>query len=241
MADKWFGKGCEYQCCLWEDTEITGGSNYKMAHPVLIFCNHPMNTNDCEGNCTRDLCPSDNEKYNLPCPYNSEKLCVQMPMDDEKDTTNCVYCLNYKKIDCEKAIKVSVRDSDKIAFLLEESLDTLVEVGNGDLTEFLHEAAEYLFVVRRILFGVHCDKKAEDFAEKAYVNHQCYLDKKADCEKDTDLKAFLNRLFPEYVLAPMQQKLFDGFMDGKVTHISMPMQKGKPYIIRALRKDGNKR
>ncbi len=69
-------------------------------------------------------------------------------------------------------MKISDRDKGKVSFLLEESLDTLVEVGNGDLTESLHEAADYLFVVRRILFDIHCDKTAEDFAEKAYVKHQ---------------------------------------------------------------------
>ena len=54
---KWFGKGCGFQCCKWEDNEETGGPEYKEAHPVLIFCNHINNPDDHEGNCTDKLCP----------------------------------------------------------------------------------------------------------------------------------------------------------------------------------------
>ncbi len=54
---KWFGKGCRYQCCQWEENEETGGPDYKEAHPVLIFCNHKQNKDNCEGNCNERLCP----------------------------------------------------------------------------------------------------------------------------------------------------------------------------------------
>ncbi len=57
QSDKWFGKGCGYQCCQWEETEETGGPEYKEAYPVLIFCSHPNNPDNYEGNCTDTLCP----------------------------------------------------------------------------------------------------------------------------------------------------------------------------------------
>jgi len=53
----WFGKGCEHQICQWEENERTGGPNYKDAHPLLIFCNHPDNPEDTEGNCQKSQCP----------------------------------------------------------------------------------------------------------------------------------------------------------------------------------------
>ena len=53
----WFGKGCKDQCCQWEENEETGGPDYKEAHPALIFCNHPENASDCEGNCSESQCP----------------------------------------------------------------------------------------------------------------------------------------------------------------------------------------
>jgi hypothetical protein len=52
----WFGKQCAYQICQWEEDEITN-PNYKEAEPVLIYCNHPENSNDHEGNCNQKLCP----------------------------------------------------------------------------------------------------------------------------------------------------------------------------------------
>ena len=54
---KWFGKGCGYQCCRWEENEETGGPDYKEARPALVFCNHKQNKNDFEGNCNERLCP----------------------------------------------------------------------------------------------------------------------------------------------------------------------------------------
>ena len=53
----WFGKGCEHQCCQWEENETTGGPHYKESFPVLIFCNQKNNTDAYEGNCTQKLCP----------------------------------------------------------------------------------------------------------------------------------------------------------------------------------------
>ena len=40
---KWFGKGCDFQCCQWEESELTGGPNYREAEPALIYCNHKKN------------------------------------------------------------------------------------------------------------------------------------------------------------------------------------------------------
>jgi len=54
---KWFGKGCDKQCCKWEETERTGGPDYKESFPTLIFCNHSKNSDNFEGNCTPTLCP----------------------------------------------------------------------------------------------------------------------------------------------------------------------------------------
>jgi len=34
----------------------------------------------------------ENEKYNKPCPHNPEVMCVQMPIDEEIDDTNCHAC-----------------------------------------------------------------------------------------------------------------------------------------------------
>lgn len=38
--------------------------------------------------------------------------------------------------------------------LIEDILDTLIEVGNGTTDKMLHEAADKLFEVRRLLFGI---------------------------------------------------------------------------------------
>ncbi len=53
----WFGKNCKHQCCQWEETEETGGPDYREQHPSLIFCDHKDNTDDCEGNCNIKRCP----------------------------------------------------------------------------------------------------------------------------------------------------------------------------------------
>lgn len=55
--NEWFGKGCEHQACQWEETEITGGPDYKESLPNLIFCSHKGNADECEGNCNEALCP----------------------------------------------------------------------------------------------------------------------------------------------------------------------------------------
>jgi len=53
----WFGKGCEHQACQWEETEETGGPDYKEAHPALILCGHADNPENTEGNCQKSQCP----------------------------------------------------------------------------------------------------------------------------------------------------------------------------------------
>ena len=53
----WFGKGCEYFRGRWEENEITGGPDYKEKKPILVFCNHEENSDDCEGNCNPKYCP----------------------------------------------------------------------------------------------------------------------------------------------------------------------------------------
>ena len=53
----WFGKGCEYLIAQWEDDEVVAGPNYKEYEPVLVFCKHPKNKIQVEGNCNFDDCP----------------------------------------------------------------------------------------------------------------------------------------------------------------------------------------
>lgn len=55
--NRWFGKNCKDQCCQWEETEETGGPDYKESDPCLIFCNHRDAANDYEGNCSLAQCP----------------------------------------------------------------------------------------------------------------------------------------------------------------------------------------
>lgn len=56
---KWFGAGCKYLSCLWENPEdpTRTTSQQQNYEPVLIFCNHVGNTSKHEGNCVEDLCP----------------------------------------------------------------------------------------------------------------------------------------------------------------------------------------
>ncbi len=54
---QWFGKKCKYLVAQWEETELTGGPNYKEAEPCLKYCKHPKNLRDCEGNCLPEDCP----------------------------------------------------------------------------------------------------------------------------------------------------------------------------------------
>lgn len=51
----WFGKECGFQINRWED-EYTN-PNYKESVPILVFCNHPDNPEDTEGNCHPKICP----------------------------------------------------------------------------------------------------------------------------------------------------------------------------------------
>jgi len=79
---EWLGKGCKYQCCQWEENEETGGPNYKDNLPTLIFCNHPENPEDTEGNCTGENCP---------LPEGPNVLVLVMDGSDHTDyeTTGC--------------------------------------------------------------------------------------------------------------------------------------------------------
>lgn len=54
----WFGKGCIEQSCKFEgwDTE-DGRYEEDRSSPVLVFCNHPDNEDDSEGNCNKKRCP----------------------------------------------------------------------------------------------------------------------------------------------------------------------------------------
>ena len=58
----WFGKGCEYLSAQWEGDEFTDGPDYKEYEPVLVFCNHPGNPSDVEGNCNITDCPMGKDK-----------------------------------------------------------------------------------------------------------------------------------------------------------------------------------
>lgn len=74
----WFGKGCKYLAAQWElcdvqaDTEHTGA--YKESEPELVFCNHPDNTEDAEGNCNKRLCPLSVEKQFKKLTHQARKI-----------------------------------------------------------------------------------------------------------------------------------------------------------------------
>lgn len=51
MSKNWFGKDCKYLCAQWELGESEDNE------PVLVFCNHGDNPEDCEGNCRAKVCP----------------------------------------------------------------------------------------------------------------------------------------------------------------------------------------
>lgn len=53
----WFGKGCRHLCAVWEENEYTGGPDYREYEPELMFCNHPKNPEDSDGNCRPAICP----------------------------------------------------------------------------------------------------------------------------------------------------------------------------------------
>ena len=58
----WFGKGCKYLSAQWEDNEVSGGPDYKEYEPAIVFCNHPDNSQDVEGNCSITNCPLKKDK-----------------------------------------------------------------------------------------------------------------------------------------------------------------------------------
>lgn len=47
----WFGKGCPWFCCTWERDSTEEDT------PELVFCNHPDNVEETEGNCRATNCP----------------------------------------------------------------------------------------------------------------------------------------------------------------------------------------
>lgn len=61
----WFGKNCSKQICQFEkDCDGVEDKSY----PVLVFCNHEDNPDNCEGNCNEKNCPiyknKKDKKYN---------------------------------------------------------------------------------------------------------------------------------------------------------------------------------
>lgn len=54
MVEKWYGEKCKHQICKFEEDYFDGEDK---SYPLLIYCNHPKNTLDCEGNCNSTLCP----------------------------------------------------------------------------------------------------------------------------------------------------------------------------------------
>ena len=70
----WFGKGCEHQCCQWEQDERTGGPDYKECTPVLIVCGHQDNPEDTEGNCYEDICPIGDDRLGSRTVYYVESF-----------------------------------------------------------------------------------------------------------------------------------------------------------------------
>jgi hypothetical protein len=57
MTKDYFGKGCKYLIGQWEDQYLYEEERYKENTPELIFCNHPDNECDTEGNCNGRDCP----------------------------------------------------------------------------------------------------------------------------------------------------------------------------------------
>jgi len=56
---KYFGQGCKHFSGRWDDEFIykREGIDYKQFIPELVYCNHPKNKEDVEGNCRKELCP----------------------------------------------------------------------------------------------------------------------------------------------------------------------------------------
>lgn len=44
---------CKYFSGQWEDERERG----QVGEPLLVFCNHPSNSSDVEGNCNEKRCP----------------------------------------------------------------------------------------------------------------------------------------------------------------------------------------
>lgn len=60
--NNWFGKDCCYQICTYEGWWTEEGYEEDKSSPILIYCRHENNEEDCEGNCNRFQCPLIREK-----------------------------------------------------------------------------------------------------------------------------------------------------------------------------------
>lgn len=54
MNLNWYGKNCEHQNCLFDRKR---GATPANSTPDLIYCDHPRNPDEYEGNCRKDVCP----------------------------------------------------------------------------------------------------------------------------------------------------------------------------------------
>jgi hypothetical protein len=61
INNKYFGYGCKFFIGQWElcdvKSDIEHTEYYKEFEPDLVFCNHPDNKEQTEGNCREDFCP----------------------------------------------------------------------------------------------------------------------------------------------------------------------------------------
>ena len=63
MTEKpyWFGKGCPHFRGLWEIADRDFPNYEDTCTPELVFCAHPSNPSDVEGNCNTKQCPLSKE------------------------------------------------------------------------------------------------------------------------------------------------------------------------------------
>lgn len=52
MGHSYFGRECDFFCGQWER-----GADSKLHTPDLVYCSHPNNPSDVEGNCNVEACP----------------------------------------------------------------------------------------------------------------------------------------------------------------------------------------
>lgn len=55
MEKKYFGQGCKYIMEYWSDSIMDGMLTQRT--PTLVYCKHPKNKKDVEGNCCKLSCP----------------------------------------------------------------------------------------------------------------------------------------------------------------------------------------